>query len=177
MEVSKLTLSDGLRSQTSTQHQILKWLQDHPTRCWSTNGAKLARAMQDIEVGYYRRHQVIQQMVQQGMLRRVGNKKVANFNINYYHADIPPDVLEKAPQEVRTRLGNITANLKDNQHIDKEGCLVTKTETPQTKTKDEEPSQIPTEEQKPIEANVNLDKNLNQLTITININLGSHNGN
>lgn len=161
MEVSKLTMSDKLKRQTSTQHQILRWMQEHPRLCTNTNATRMSKLMHGVQGTAETKQQTIIKMVNTRILARFGTKFNARFLINYLHKDIPEDILARAPEEERKQVERIKEGLKATQELDREGCIVPKAETKKEK-------EMPKIEAPQVDAKV--DKN--NLTITININLG-----
>ena len=127
LEATRLTLSDDTMHQRSTVGKILVWMQEHPNLCKNTNAAAMAKTMNSAGVGRFDSlRQVVQRMVNNQILYRYGNKKRSNFHINYMHKDIPPYVLENAPESDRKFREIAEGGLKDGQYIDDVGCVVTK---------------------------------------------------
>lgn len=129
MFASKLKLSDDVSRQKSTKGKILEWMQEHPNQCKDTNSAVIAKAMAIAGKGKENTlRQTIQGMVNNQMLFRYGNRRRSDFYINYMHKDIPPYVLEKAPEADKNARKEVEDSLEENQHVDEVGCVVTKTE-------------------------------------------------
>lgn len=160
---ARVTFRPETLHQTGTVGQLLLWLQEEPKRGRNTNIAVMARtfAMHN-GIQMYTAKAMLQKMVNIQMLTRYGTKKRSNFFINYFHKDIPGYVLEKAPKEERERVEKLKLGLKENQHIDDVGCVVTE-KVHETKEKEEkatitenqtdQPSQLISEVDKPIEEN------------------------
>lgn len=133
MEISKLTLSPRVSAQKSAQRQILEWIQQHPNQMRNTNCRTLAKSMRisgykDVSIQQY-----IRRMIDNQMLTRFGGKRRANIRINYFHKDIPQDILDSAPKEEKDLVAKTLAGIKSNQYIDETGCVTTKSEKPRDK--------------------------------------------
>lgn len=133
MEVSKLTLSPKVKKQSSTQTQILKWMQEHPKRCKHTNISQLAREIPIVGLDALSRRTTIRNMVDNQMLTRFGGKRDAQFLINYLHKNIPQEVFENAPQEEQKLFKQTLEGIKRGKTLSPEGVLITKTETKKEK--------------------------------------------
>lgn len=143
MYVSRLELSDEIARQKSTQGKILEWMQTHPAQTKNTNAAQMAKTMSLGGMGSPSAlRQAICKMVNSQMLGRIGSKRHAKFYINYLHKDIPPYVLENAPSDAKEMYEDIKKGLKEGQHLDDKGCVVTKAESKEEKPKDEEESEV-----------------------------------
>lgn len=123
---SSFKISKDLLSQKSTKGLELEWMQEHPNQCRNTNISVMSKAMaNDIGGSVSNLRGRMQEMVNSQMITRFGNKKRSNFFINYLHKDIPPYVLEKAPQEDRDARKMLEAGIKEGQTVDDVGCVVT----------------------------------------------------
>ena len=145
MFASKIKLKEETARQKSSSGKILEWMQEHPSHCKNTNAAILAKSIALDGIGTVNSiRQIIQRMVNNQMLSRFGNKRRSNFYINYLHKDIPPYVLENAPEDFGKAREELEAGLKENQHLDEYGCVVT--EAPVKAKKPEEKPEEPKEE-------------------------------
>lgn len=117
-------------TQKGTAGKILIWIQDNEPRTRNTNIAVMAKTieMADIGVNLFSAKSMLQKMINNQMLHRYGGRKRSTFMINYYHKDIPGYILDRAPAEIKERVKRMNDELKPNQHIDTEGCIVTESE-------------------------------------------------
>jgi len=123
-------------SQKGTAGKILTWIQDNEKFTKHTNMTLMANCIaKSTDVEFYNAKMLINRMIQTQMINRFGGRKRANFYINYYHKDIPGYILEKAPDDIKSRLAEIREGLKENQHLSAEGCIVT--EAPKKENEDE----------------------------------------
>lgn len=127
---ARLRFKPETLSQKGTAGKVLIWMQDNPSRLKNTNNAVLAKCieMSNIGVNMYNAKLLLQRMINNQMLYRHGGRKRSNYTINYYHKDIPGYILDRAPAEVKDRVERMNAELKPNQHISVEGCVVTEPE-------------------------------------------------
>lgn len=127
---ARLRFKPETLSQKGTAGKILIWMQENPSRLKNTNNAVLAKCieMSNIGVNLYNAKLLLQRMINNQMLYRHGGRKRSNYTINYYHKDIPGYILEKAPAEIKDRIERMNTELKPNQHISVEGCVVTEAE-------------------------------------------------
>ena len=133
---TRIKLDEDTAHQKSTKGKILEWMQSNPKLCKNTNATQIAKSIASSEGGRvdaYR--QAICLMINSQMLSRFGNRRRSNFYINYMHKDIPPYVLENAPKESRRMREEAEEGLKENQHLDDVGCIVTEPE-PEEETED-----------------------------------------
>ena len=149
---AKIKLSHDIAHQKSTKGAVLEWMQENPQLCKNTNATAIAKALVNSK-GVLRGttavavRQAICSMVNNQMITRFGNKRRANFYINYLHKDIPPYVLENAPKEERERRKAIEEGLDINQRLDDAGCIVTEpqpddAETQEVETKEDKSSEL-----------------------------------
>lgn len=170
MEVSRLTLSPEVACQKSLKTKILLWMQDNPKNCLSTNIKKMAIQMRGIGGTQNSRATSMHQMINSQMINRFGTKHHSRFMINYLHKNIPKEVLENAPDEEKNRVREIKEGVKMNESISDEGCIIKK-----PAKQPEEQTQQATQTTVQPEAIARFTPNTNQLTITINLNIGGLN--
>lgn len=110
----RITLKPETAHQKSTEGRILEWMQANPKKTKNTNStAMAAMTIADGVTGTKGSlRQKIQKMVNNQMLFRAGSKRRSNFVINYMHKDIPPYILESAPEEEKRRRAQIEAGLQ-----------------------------------------------------------------
>ena len=182
MITSKVTLSEGMAHQKSSKGQILEWMQNNPSRCRNTNATVLARSMQSEGISKFDSlRQLIQKMVNNQMINRYGNKRRANFFINYMHKDIPPYILENAPSEEKEAREKLEKGLKKNQYVDEVGCVVTKPEKKEEpKPEVEEDEEFPELDEiiehiatVPVAIRQRKESGSTSISITLNINLNN----
>ena len=160
---ARVTFRPETLHQTGTVGQLLLWLQEEPKRGRNTNITVMAKTFSMQKgIQMHTAKAMLQKMVNIQMLTRYGNRRRSNFFINYFHKDIPGYVLENAPKEERERVERLKLGLKENQHIDEVGCVVTEA-VHETKEKEEkatitenqtdQSSQLISEVDKPIEEN------------------------
>lgn len=119
MEVSKLTLSKGLRDQTLAT-DVLLWMRDHFDKCKNTNCKKLAVAM-GLDKDF-KPHattgsidQTIHKLMRRGLVIRQGtNLWHSNFLVNHGHPDMPPIVDEGFIKVTSTKDDSPTAVFRRN---------------------------------------------------------------
>lgn len=128
---ARLRFKEDTLSQKGSVGKILIWLQNNESRCKNTNIAVIAKSIDmdpKTDIKLYTAKAMLQRMINNQMLHRYGGRKRSTFIINYYHKDIPGYILDKAPAEIKERIERMNAELKPNQHISVEGCVVTKSE-------------------------------------------------
>ena len=135
---ARLRFKADTLTQKGSAGKILLWLQDNEPRCRNTNIAVLAKSIEmgAIGVNLYTAKSMLQKMINNQMLHRYGGRKRSNFFINYYHKDIPGYILERAPAEVKERVERMNAELKPNQHVSVEGCVITESEVAEEEKED-----------------------------------------
>lgn len=123
-------------------YTILKWMQDHNdgsslhnTTCHAIV-EKICES-EDVTSGSLTVEQTFSKMVKCSIIYRDKHEKsvLADYRINYWHKSIPADILANAPAEVKRAMAKTIDNMKPNQYMDDEGCVVTpnaveKTEDP-----------------------------------------------
>lgn len=106
MEVSKLTISDNLKTQVSTKMQILKWLQRYPAVMRDTSIPRIAKALATSSalstgVTYNTIRLAMNDLYNKDFLRRSGTAWRATYRINYLNTKLPKDFIESASAEER----------------------------------------------------------------------------
>ena len=176
---SKIKLNHDTAHQKSTVGKILEWMQAYPKRCNNTNATILSKSMGTDGVGVPNNiRQTIQKMVNNQMLQRTGNKRRSDFRINYLHKDIPPYILENAPEEVKRTREKIELGLEENQYLDEVGCIVTKPDEEEEKEQEKEeeyPELDELIEQLSIPVTVHRDRRGEGTNISITFNLNLNN--
>lgn len=162
MQVSKLSLSSNVQSQSSSKAQILRWMQEHPQHLTYTNTTRLAKMMTELPISISHIKHEINAMVNNQMISRYGTKYNSQFLINYLHKNIPPDVLAHAPQFEQEQVRKIKAGLGPRQELSTEGCIITHPE-PDSKPEKAEPEQAKPE--------VKVENDGNNISVQVNINL------
>ena len=116
--------------QTGSAGKVLLWMQTHPAQCRNTNNTVLAKSMElgGAGINMYNGKLILQKMINNQMIHRHGGRKRSDFAINYFHKDIPGYILENAPDDIKERVERMNSELKPNQHIRVEGCVVTEPE-------------------------------------------------
>lgn len=151
---ARLKFKPETLAQKGTVGKMLIWLQDNESRCRNTNIAVLAKSMEmsGIGVKLYNAKAMLQRMINNQMLQRYGGRKRSSFIINYYHKDIPGYILDRAPAEIKERVERMKAELRPNQHISDEGCVVTEPEKKEPEPIEDQPTQPKFEDEKPVDA-------------------------
>lgn len=152
---ARLRFKPETLSQKGTAGKILIWMQDNPSRLKNTNNSVLAKCieMSGIGVNMYNAKLLLQRMINNQMLHRHGGRKRSDFAINYFHKDIPGYILERAPAEVRERVERMNNELKPNQHISVEGCVVTEPEQEAQEPEEDTTPEPELEVQETVESN------------------------
>jgi hypothetical protein len=111
-------------------YKILKWMQAHDGQLKNTTGQIIAEkiaALPDIENGELTIKQTLSRMVKANVVYRdkIDGSFFSDFRINYWHKNIPADILADAPVEVKRAMAKSIDDMQDNQYMDDEGCIVT----------------------------------------------------
>lgn len=181
MEVSKVTYNNlpldgtGGEDGKSCKLKMFEWMQSNPNRCKSTNMRVLARQMADSLSGSYSTFLAyLMKGVKDGTISRSGGKRHGNFRINYFHPNIPKELLDTASEEDKRFIAEVHERAeKTGGAVDNEGAIETKipdivaTEPPVI-TKDR---MIREEIEQTLPVEVKQTKQGTQITFTININL------
>ena len=137
-------------SQAGTIGKILMWMQDNDKFLRDTTLTAVAEqaAIANGLKGNNTRITVLKMYHNQMVNKTASGRKRGRVYINYYHQAIPGYILDRAPQDIQDKVRAMKEGLKDNQHIDEVGCVVTK-EEPKKATKEkikEEIKEEPKEE-------------------------------
>ena len=113
-----------------TSYAILKWMQKNPGQLKKTTGHKIAEAiaaLDDVESGEVTVEQVFSKMVKCNVVYRDKYDKsvYSDYRINYWHKNIPSDILADAPAEVKRAMAKTIDDMKPDQYMDDDGCVVT----------------------------------------------------
>lgn len=124
-KVGRMVIKPG-----KTSYAILKWMQKNPGQLKKTTGHKIAEAiaaLDDVESGEITVEQVFSKMVKCNVVYRDKYDKsvYSDYRINYWHKDIPPEILANAPAEVKRAMAKTIDDMKPDQYMDDEGCVVT----------------------------------------------------
>ena len=129
-------------------YKILQWMQEHEgtsTLKRTTGHLVAARiaALDDVENGELTIEQTFSRMVKCNVIYRDKHDKssYSDYRINYWHKSIPADILANAPVEVKRAMAKTIDDMKPEQYMDEQGCVVTpgaveKTEDPFNEDKD-----------------------------------------
>ena len=187
MEVSKFSYEGdaingtGQEDGISQKVKMLKWLQDNPNKCKSTNMKVMSRQISDSiggSEGTYLTY--LMRAMSDGLLSRTGGKRKGNFRINYFHPAIPKELIDTASEEDKRFIAEVHERAeKAGGTVDKEGAIETPIEKPASI---EEPTIIeravvtPAQAEEPVveqtlPVEVKQTKQGTQITFTININL------
>lgn len=179
-------------SQTGTIGKILMWMQDNDKFLRDTTLTDVAEqaAIANGLKSNNTRITILKMYHNQMVNKTASGRKRGRVYINYYHKDIPGYILDRAPQDIQDRVRAMKEGLKENQHIDEVGCVVTKEEPKEEPKEDakEEPKEDTEKEQAkevvPAEAievaqtpeqsvamPVEIKREGKNITLTININL------
>lgn len=113
-------------------YTILKWMQEKEdtSALKNTTGHIISEKICDqpgethglvtIEQTFYR-------MVRNNVIYRDKDPRgfFSDYRINYWHKDIPTDILANAPVEVKRSMAKTIDDMKPGQYMDDEGCVVT----------------------------------------------------
>lgn len=151
---ARLKFKPETLTQKGTIGKMLIWLQDNESRCRNTNNAVIAKSMElsGIGVNFYNAKAMLKRMIDNQMLQRYGGKTRSTYIINYYHKDIPGYILDRAPAEIKERVERMKAELKKNQHISDEGCIVTEPEIEAQEPEVDTTTQPELKVEKPVDA-------------------------
>lgn len=166
---ARLRFKQDTLSQKGSVGKILIWLQNNESRCRNTNIAVIAKSIDmdpTTDIKLYTAKAMLQRMINNQMLQRYGGRKRSTFIINYYHKDIPGYILERAPAEVKERVERMNAELKPNQHIDTEGCVVTESEKKEPEPIEDTATQVISEPEQPNEETPNVSSDASEENTT-----------
>ena len=113
-------------------YEILKWMQmfEGSNMLKRTTGHEIASHIVDlpnITSGEITVEQTLSNMVGCNIVYRDRHEKsiYSDYRINYWHKSIPADILANAPAEVKRAMAKTIDDMKPNQYMDDEGCVVT----------------------------------------------------
>lgn len=113
-------------------YKILQWMQEHEdtNALKHTTGHIIAEkiaALPDIENGELTIEQTFSKMVKSNVVYRDRRDKsiYSDYRINYWHKSIPSEILANAPAEVKRAMAKTIDDMKPDQYMDDEGCVVT----------------------------------------------------
>lgn len=113
-------------------YKILQWMQEHEgtNALKQTTGHVIAEkiaALPDVENGEVTIEQTFSKMVKSNVVYRDRRDKsiYSDYRINYWHKSIPSEILANAPAEVKRAMAKTLDDMKPNQYMDDEGCVVT----------------------------------------------------
>lgn len=111
-------------------YRILKWMQDNPNQLKKTTGHQISASvasLDDVTSGEVGIAQVLSKMVKCNVIYRDKYDKsvYSGYRINYWHKSIPADILANAPAEVKRAMAKTIDDMKPDQYMDDEGCVVT----------------------------------------------------
>lgn len=188
---ARVILENSTANQISTWHKILLWMQANPSALHNTNISAMGKRACNGVDSPLRGTQTttfssaITRMLNQGLIMRSAGIRHANFAINYFHPNIPFDVAENAPEEIKEKVEEMRKGLVPGQYIDDNGCIVTlgssqpsnakQVETEEAEKEAEEEAEKVEPLPEPVEtsttAEVSFDGQGLTINITLNINL------
>lgn len=184
MEVSKFSVNGGVINGSGKNvraRQALEWMQTHPFLCKKTNVANISNCLARQYGGTCASFtQVFQRLLKKGLVKRSNGKRRADFRINYFHPEVPEDIIKSAPEEDKRFISDVYDRAdKMCGKVDSEGAIETPIEKP---APIEEPTIIeravvtPAQAEEPVveqtlPVEVKQTKQGTQITFTININL------
>lgn len=145
-------------------YTILKWMQEkeETSALKNTTGHIISEKICNLPGethGLVTIEQTFYRMVRNNVIYRDKDPRgfFSDYRINYWHKNIPADILANAPVEVKRSMAKTIDDMKPGQYMDDEGCVVTPGVTvtegdpfnEDTATV-EEPDQEVEEEEKPI---------------------------
>lgn len=105
-------------------------MQEHEASLKRTTAHTIASrvaALPDVVNGELTIEQTIGKMVGCGIIYRYHHEKslLSDYSINYWHKSIPKDILADAPVEIKRSMAKTIDDMKSEQYMDDEGCVVT----------------------------------------------------
>lgn len=103
MEVSKLEISEEVRTYGGYQRKVLEWMLEHPKMLRDTNKAKLARTIgltDGIHMTEAHIRQAISRMLTRELLLKRGSKVRYDIFFNFQHHRFPKDLVEKYAESI-----------------------------------------------------------------------------
>lgn len=113
-------------------YTILKWMQEKEgtSALKNTTGHIIAEKICDLPDethGVIAIEQTFSKMVRNNVIYRDKQLRgvYSDYRINYWHKNIPADILANAPVEVKRSMAKTIDDMKPDQYMDDEGCVVT----------------------------------------------------
>lgn len=113
-------------------YTILKWMQEKEdtSALKNTTGHIISEKICDLPGethGLVTIEQTFYRMVRNNVIYRDKDPRgfFSDYRINYWHKDIPTDILANAPAEVKRSMVKTIDDMKPGQYMDDEGCVVT----------------------------------------------------
>lgn len=159
---ARLIVSDELKHQVSTKTKLLKWIQENPHLCYDTNLANIARTITHEGGNEVAVRVRLNQLVADQMLLRSGGKRRANFQVNYFHPNLPMEVLDHAPDDIKAEVEQFeeARHKLDQQIVEQAGKL-------EEVSKPEESEEV--EEAEKVEEPITIKQTEDGITININL--------
>lgn len=132
-------------------YKVLQWMQEHPISLKKTTAHHIASrvaALPDVENGELTVEQQFGNMVKCNVIYREKHEHshLSDFRINYWHKSIPADILADAPADVKRAMVKTIDDMKSDQYMDDEGCVVTPNAVEKTEDPFNEDGETPTVE-------------------------------
>lgn len=157
---ARVILKPETAHQESLTTKILRWMQQHPNAMFDTNITAMSQQITGFSTATSIA-QTIERMLRKGFIDRSGGKRRADFYINYYHPQLPPVIMENAPEEVKETIAH-------NAEITKAEEVVENTLKEEAAVEPEPVAQtIPVE----VPVEVSTKDGEKKISITINLNL------
>lgn len=113
-------------------YTILKWMQDkeETSALKNTTGHIISEKICNLPGethGLVTIEQTFYRMVRNNVIYRDKDPRgfFSDYRINYWHKNIPADILANAPVEVKRSMAKTIDDMKPGQYMDDEGCVVT----------------------------------------------------
>lgn len=113
-------------------YTILKWMQEkeETSALKNTTGHIISEKICDLPGethGLVTIEQTFYRMVRNNVIYRDKDPRgfFSDYRINYWHKNIPADILANAPVEVKRSMAKTIDDMKPGQYMDDEGCVVT----------------------------------------------------
>lgn len=130
-------------------YRILQWIQEHEgtNALKHTTGHIIASKiceLPDVTNGELTIEQTFSKMLKCNVVYRDRCTKsiYSDYRINYWHKSIPSEILANAPAEVKRAMAKTLDDMKPNQYMDDEGCVVTPNAVEKTEDPFNESAQI-----------------------------------
>lgn len=109
---ARVILKPETAHQESNALRVLRWMQAHPNAMFDTNITAMSQQITGFSTAISIA-QAIEKLLKKGLLDRSGNKRRADFYINYYHPQMPPEILENAPEGVKEAIAHNLEVMKE----------------------------------------------------------------